>query len=504
MFQNHPTVRDGRKPPKIPKHPHPRRHGRGSEARRRQLENINFVTAGAHLKSQPQRQAQAGQDFQIKRKVQLGNQTHVRQRFSPLREHERYNPGKTPQEESAACSNTVTPDDHRLKGYKNKSSIESNQTIRKRANSDAGEGQQPSKRARIQQEDKQALQSTELYEKPMTRGSLLRLSEEERRAARIKRFARVPSQSVEGKLLSKDDQARYKMLSKETLYEPISGAAIDEKEDSPCLKPPKASISTPHPCLPSPISSKNGSPKVESLRTNHNEPADGFKESWSGSDSNRPQILNHADSESCSEFDMNNTINLIAEKSTLAQPRLVKAMVRKPKITGRSKHAAPVQPNPECTLEFFPYCGDSVPILYSDSIKHYDCANLVTEPDLCLRQGALELLRKTHWTSTDLGREDVPKIGPTRIIDDCDLYFRKGRIYVASERGLLLAADYLKLISVPDTQPVRFNGRKPAWMKLVEARQHYRRMEKSFKPTSREMKEQGLIQIDSDSIVKSL
>ncbi|CAO2653160.1 Nn.00g025710.m01.CDS01 [Neocucurbitaria sp. VM-36] len=158
-----------------------------------------------------------------------------------------------------------------------------------------------------------------------------------------------------------------------------------------------------------------------------------------------------------------------------------------------------MEQNFECKLEFLSYGGDSVPIMYSTSIKHGDDEKLITEPSLYLRQDALTMLAR-RWTSNDLGRTNRRKTEPTRTIDDCDLYFRNGKVYVATERGLLLAADYIRLIGIPDTQPVRFNGRKPAWTKVVEGRRHYRRVEESCTPGDAEQS-QGLLELMSGSTV---
>ncbi|KAJ4361824.1 hypothetical protein N0V83_010765 [Neocucurbitaria cava] len=128
-----------------------------------------------------------------------------------------------------------------------------------------------------------------------------------------------------------------------------------------------------------------------------------------------------------------------------------------------------VEPNYEYKAPFFDYGNDSLPILYSIWINHVDGKQPITEPSFALRQDALALYRRS-WSGDDLGRTDTPKTGPTRTIDDVDLYFRHGKIHVAAERGLLLAADYLRMIGVPDTQPVRFDGKKPAWAKEAAAR----------------------------------
>tara|TARA_R110002003_G_scaffold103_9_gene8175 strand:- start:6797 stop:8119 length:1323 start_codon:yes stop_codon:yes gene_type:complete len=146
----------------------------------------------------------------------------------------------------------------------------------------------------------------------------------------------------------------------------------------------------------------------------------------------------------------------------------------------RDKHNktyAPIYPNRDCEHEYAPYDEYSVPILQSALIKRQEATDvLLNNPSIELKQAALALLEcglKAHH----IGRPDVAKSGPTRVIDDCDLYFRDGMIHVASERGTLLAATYLKLLGIADTTPVRFNGLQPAWVKRSLAQRHLRRVE---------------------------
>ena len=178
-------------------------------------------------------------------------------------------------------------------------------------------------------------------------------------------------------------------------------------------------------------------------------------------------------------------------------------ILQKPQVATKFQYYdyEPIERNPSYGLKLFDYGDDSVPIMYSALIKHVESGELRTKPSLYLRQDALALLRQQTWTSSDLGRLRGPKIGPTRIIDDCDLYFREGKVYVATRGGLLLAADYLKLIGVPETQSIRFNGRKPAWAKLAEAKRHYRRIEKTYEPIIEEQKKNGFIKVVSGSTV---
>ncbi|KAI4950739.1 hypothetical protein J4E91_004624 [Alternaria rosae] len=175
---------------------------------------------------------------------------------------------------------------------------------------------------------------------------------------------------------------------------------------------------------------------------------------------------------------------------------------------------------PEEGVTFFDYDVYSIPLLCSHSLEHQYPFEVMNEPSnrlkrsftndnevhvfgrkmLVLRQEALRLSRKKFWTSEDLGREDGLKVEPTRDVVDCDLYLYNGKVHVATERGLLLAAVYLKLIGVPDTQPVRFHGNKPAWMSRVTPNPEHRRVLESWYPSAA-LKEGGCISITHSSTV---
>ncbi|KAG9190810.1 hypothetical protein G6011_08898 [Alternaria panax] len=175
---------------------------------------------------------------------------------------------------------------------------------------------------------------------------------------------------------------------------------------------------------------------------------------------------------------------------------------------------------PEEGITFVNYDAYSIPLLCSHSIEHGYPFKIMDRPSeklkrsfdneseteifsrkmLVLRQEALRLSRKRFWTSEDLGRKITLKSEPPRVISDCDLYLYDGKVYVATEQGLLLVAVYLKLIGVPDTQPVRFDGHQPAWMGLITARPERRRVLKTWEPTL-VLREGGCIRIMSGSIV---
>ncbi|KAI4688733.1 uncharacterized protein J4E84_004663 [Alternaria hordeiaustralica] len=175
---------------------------------------------------------------------------------------------------------------------------------------------------------------------------------------------------------------------------------------------------------------------------------------------------------------------------------------------------------PEEGVTYFDYDVYSIPLLCSHTIEHQYPFEVMNKPSnrlkrsfiddnevhvfgrkmLVLRQEALRLSRKKFWTSEDLGRKDASKVEPTRDIGDCDLYLYNGKVHIATERGLLLAAEYLKLIGVTDTQPVRFHGHKPAWMSQVTPKPEHRRVLESWHPIAA-LKEGGCISITHSSTV---
>ena len=175
--------------------------------------------------------------------------------------------------------------------------------------------------------------------------------------------------------------------------------------------------------------------------------------------------------------------------------------------------------SPETELKFIDYDIHSIPILYSAHIEHQYPHEDVAKPSkqiqhdvtaskprkftlkmFSLRQKALSLAGKPLLTSCDLGRRQVPKSSPAVFIDDCDLYLYEDKVFVATERGLLLAADYIKLLDIPDTRPVRFKGLKPSWMKKAEAAAEHRRVLLAFLP-SRDLEAEGCMELCPGSVV---
>jgi hypothetical protein len=137
-----------------------------------------------------------------------------------------------------------------------------------------------------------------------------------------------------------------------------------------------------------------------------------------------------------------------------------------------------VASNTDCQHTYASYNNDSIPVLHSALIQRRISPDLLNNPSVELKvQAHILLERAGGFTSEDMGRCNVPKSGRTKVINNVDLYLMEdGKIYVATERGLLLAAHYVKLAGIADTTPVRFNGVKPAWVKASIARRFSRKV----------------------------
>lgn len=143
---------------------------------------------------------------------------------------------------------------------------------------------------------------------------------------------------------------------------------------------------------------------------------------------------------------------------------------------------APITPNPHCDFEFLEYDHGSVPVLYSTAIEHTRSTKLLNCPPEELVFDALDAIEagfkpfsKYGWPSAIglLGRT-ASKDKPAKVLNDVDLYLHENdnKLYVGSDRGLIIVAEYLKLIGVPETQPVRFEGHIPPWAKsALQARE---------------------------------
>jgi hypothetical protein len=149
--------------------------------------------------------------------------------------------------------------------------------------------------------------------------------------------------------------------------------------------------------------------------------------------------------------------------------------VSREELMARDKSAytfAPTVPNSISKPPVYAaYDDDSVPVLVSAAIYHRQGGNLLNHPSLELKVQAILLLER-GFDAQDLGCLKISRKGPTKIINDCDLYLREGKLHVATERGLLLASQYLQLAGIPESTKVRFSGVKPAWThKFLEGRQ---------------------------------
>ena len=150
---------------------------------------------------------------------------------------------------------------------------------------------------------------------------------------------------------------------------------------------------------------------------------------------------------------------------------------------------APVARNPLCNLEFLDYDNSSVPVLYSTKIQHTRSTELQNCPSIDLVNDAFDAIEaglkpyaQYGWPSAiDLLGRTPNKNTPTRVLNDIDLYFYKetmktGKLYVATDRGLLVVKKHLKLVGIPKTQPVRFEGRVPPWAKAASRTREKRRV----------------------------
>ncbi|CAA9958876.1 hypothetical protein PTMSG1_02409 [Pyrenophora teres f. maculata] len=158
--------------------------------------------------------------------------------------------------------------------------------------------------------------------------------------------------------------------------------------------------------------------------------------------------------------------------------------------------------NPHKAVDYVEYSIYSIPISYSTLIEHeYEFEPIDSPPEelkrkmtaseielfgrkmLLIRQAALRVASDNKRKLSEiLGRKTVPMSGPIKVIEDCDLYWHDNKIHVATEHGLLTVPNYLELLNVPETQPVRFEGRKPSWMRQVIERRVRRRAKMRFDP----------------------
>ncbi|KAJ4348957.1 hypothetical protein N0V95_005005 [Ascochyta clinopodiicola] len=149
----------------------------------------------------------------------------------------------------------------------------------------------------------------------------------------------------------------------------------------------------------------------------------------------------------------------------------------KPRSVPPEDSFAPVTLNPECDFKILDYDNESVPVLYSVLIHHSKNSELLNRPPEELVFDALDAIEagfkpfsKYGWpTAIDLLGRTPSTENPTKVLNDVDLYLHEkdGKLYVATDMGLVIVAEYLKLIGIPETQPIRFDGRIPPWAKVA-------------------------------------
>ncbi|RMZ66465.1 hypothetical protein GMOD_00001801 [Pyrenophora seminiperda CCB06] len=189
----------------------------------------------------------------------------------------------------------------------------------------------------------------------------------------------------------------------------------------------------------------------------------------------------------------------------------------------KSHQAEKVDYPPDTAIRYVDYSIYSIPVLYSVFIEHEYPFEPIDKPSesvkrtmseseielfgrkmLLIRQAALRLTKNKNNRLPEVYRRNGgPKTGPTKVIEDCDLYLHDGKIHVATEFGLLTVPDYLKLIDVPETQRYRFEGRRPSWMKKVLERKVLRRAAVTFEP-SNILEAEGCIMFPSDTLLTVL
>jgi hypothetical protein len=196
----------------------------------------------------------------------------------------------------------------------------------------------------------------------------------------------------------------------------------------------------------------------------------------------------HPKPEFCEHLQATSKLAPVGRKSKKVTPKFPPA-----------KRFAPVISFPR--VNFVDYGDSSIPILYSIKINHVD-RELLSWPNVYQRVEAFALLEHARgFITNDLGRtkvtdeakdckdaqetnnaeevavEKAKKVmkEPTEWIDECDLYLHNSKIHVATEAGLLLVVDYLRLAGIPDTTPVRFRGVIPGWAKAAKEARYVRR-----------------------------
>jgi hypothetical protein len=170
------------------------------------------------------------------------------------------------------------------------------------------------------------------------------------------------------------------------------------------------------------------------------------------------------------------------------QPVLLQKQLQAKKVRPKASFAR-VAPNPECDFKLLDYDHNSVPVLYSVAVKHSSSTELLNNPPEELVFDALDAIEKGFrphqygWPSAIglLGRTPN-RDNPTRVFNDVDLHLHENsnKLYVATDRGLIIVAQNLSLIGLPDMQPVRFDGRIPPWAKVALKKREKRRVTHGF------------------------
>jgi len=204
----------------------------------------------------------------------------------------------------------------------------------------------------------------------------------------------------------------------------------------------------------------------------------------------------------------------------IEEDRKKKVEIKLKRAEERKKQEAELKRKLLREINYVPYSAESVPILYSTKIDHNTSNELPYTPAWGAYVHGLEIIKRGFCrngpglTSTplNLGRAELPdnarRCGPARVIDDVDLFIHQRDIHVRDDpedprhidcqksiydmktvyvsycdHGLVSVDQYLHLIGVPDTQPVRFNGRVPNWAKAIIKNAEKRRVIKNFRPS---------------------
>ena len=172
-----------------------------------------------------------------------------------------------------------------------------------------------------------------------------------------------------------------------------------------------------------------------------------------------------------------------------------------------------------CRVKFVEHNHRSVPILLSKQIEHmpdYEDSAKACAPNqfnitayeprtfyyetFHSKQQALLIARNGRLPSSDTGRKEIEKSGLTVVLKDVALYLHEDKVHVATEHGLILVADYLKLLGLPDETRVRFHGRKASWLRRALDKIQRRQVLVPFSPNA-DQEAQGCIGLRPEDFV---